>query len=266
MAAGRNRRLKAIRRHALRVAVTTVVLAASSCWQSSGFTGATPQSLRHSWRSTDALSLAAIDPDSGAADDAVSNEASQGSRRNVLGASVAAAAGAFLALSFMPSRPANAKTPTFSFGSGNKASPAELINGSPIAQDLLETLTPLPPGEAERRRKSPTDTLDKEKWYVKSFRNFRNSCAGCHPIQRDAPGDYQALLTNDYFERRGGYDEKRVQYSIRYGVGRMPGYAADCGDLNDNYFGQCNQVTPLSEDQLRDLQDFIVNRANSDWK
>ena len=56
------------------------------------------------------------------------------------------------------------------------------------------------------------------------------------------------------------------RYSIRYGVGNMPGYAAatrpdlkklsleeDCGDLNDNFAASCSTIVPLSEEKLRDV-------------
>eukprot|EP00913_Durusdinium_trenchii_P011058 g10381.t1 len=37
-------------------------------------------------------------------------------------------------------------------------------------------------------------------------------------------------------------------------------YAADCGDLNDNFAATCSTVVPLSEEKLRDVQDYLLNR------
>eukprot|EP00931_Biecheleriopsis_adriatica_P116031 TRINITY_DN91745_c0_g1_i1.p1 TRINITY_DN91745_c0_g1~~TRINITY_DN91745_c0_g1_i1.p1 ORF type:complete len:285 (-),score=46.10 TRINITY_DN91745_c0_g1_i1:133-936(-) len=140
-------------------------------------------------------------------------------------------------------------------------------DGNPIAMDLR--IPPLPAEEVTRRRTTPVEELaeKKEKWYVQGRGDFLNRCAGCHASSREADSRLQdQLLSKEYFEKIGGINEKRIEYGIRYGKGRMPGYAADCEDLNDEPVPMCRSVNPLSEERLRGVQDFMYNRMNFDWK
>ncbi|CAE8631714.1 unnamed protein product [Polarella glacialis] len=108
--------------------------------------------------------------------------------------------------------------------------------------------------------------MKEESWCKTGQRTFVNNCAGCHAMSRESSGDQRQVLGLEYFERNGGIDEARIQNAIRYGKGKMPGYAADCGDENDNFAAMCSTVIPLSEEKLRDTQDFFLNRVNADWK
>eukprot|EP00434_Breviolum_minutum_P017244 symbB.v1.2.015222.t2/scaffold1115.1/size137032/7 len=143
---------------------------------------------------------------------------------------------------------------------------SEFPDGNPVANDLR--LPPLPQDEMQRRRTAPKDILKNEKWYKQGKRAFESNCAGCHPLSRLVNERNQdQLLTKEYFGKRGGLDEARIQYNIRYGAGNMPGYAADCGDLNDNFAATCSTIVPLSEEKLRDVQDYLLNRMNTDdWQ
>ncbi|CAK9035319.1 unnamed protein product [Durusdinium trenchii] len=143
---------------------------------------------------------------------------------------------------------------------------AEYPDGNPVASDLR--LPALPQEEQQRRRTTPREQLKVEQWYKQGKRAFETNCSGCHPISRFVNERNQdQLMTKEYFEKRGGIDESRIQYNIRYGAGNMPGYAADCGDLNDNFAATCSTVVPLSEEKLRDVQDYLLNRVNTDnWQ
>ncbi|CAE8681357.1 unnamed protein product, partial [Polarella glacialis] len=137
-------------------------------------------------------------------------------RRDWLAGSITAAAFAFLALVLPQAARAD-----------------ENLDGNPIAEDLR-----LPERKAEelkRRRTSNSPTMKEESWYKTGQRTFVNNCAGCHAMSRESSGDQRQVLGLEYFERNGGIDEARIQYAIRYGKGKMPGYAADCGDENDNF-------------------------------
>lgn len=140
----------------------------------------------------------------------------------------------------------------------------EIPDGNPIAVDLR--IPQLPEDEVRRRRTTSSDLIKSETWYKQGKRIFSSSCGGCHPISRYATSKRGELLSKEYFESHGGLDEARMQYSIRYGKGSMPGYAIDCADLNDNYQAVCNSIVPLSEEKLRDLQDFLYNRMNAKWE
>lgn len=142
----------------------------------------------------------------------------------------------------------------------------EYPDGNPVASDLR--LPPLPQDEMQRRRTAARDILKDEKWYKQGKRAFESNCAGCHPLSRFVNERNQdQLLTKEYFSKRGGIDDSRIQYNIRYGAGNMPGYAADCGDLNDNFASTCSTIVPLSEEKLRDVQDYLMNRVNTDdWQ
>eukprot|EP00439_Symbiodinium_sp_Y106_P029341 s2767_g3.t1 len=139
----------------------------------------------------------------------------------------------------------------------------EYPDGNPVAKDLR--LESLPEEEVKRRRTAPREELKVEKWYKQGQRMFQANCSGCHPTSSlVSPRIQDQLLTKEYFSKRGGIDEFRIQYNIRYGAGLMPGFAADCGDLNDNFAATCATVVPLSEEKLRDVQDYVYNRINTE--
>lgn len=136
-----------------------------------------------------------------------------------------------------------------------------------IAADLR--IPNLPAEDTLRRQTSPSETLKGEKWYVQGKRTFLSSCAGCHQQNRDLGGNFAGpFLTKENLVKLkdGSIDESSMQYTIRYGKGRMPGSAIDCEDMNDA-IELCRVQIPLPEEKLRDLQDFVMNRILvDDWK
>eukprot|EP00440_Ansanella_granifera_P057344 gb/GFBE01062161.1/.p1 GENE.gb/GFBE01062161.1/~~gb/GFBE01062161.1/.p1 ORF type:complete len:248 (+),score=43.09 gb/GFBE01062161.1/:1-744(+) len=182
------------------------------------------------------------------------------SRRALLGGGVVAA---LAAISAAPARAANPY---------DRWKPKPKVNedfpdGNPVAVDLRTAIPLLPEEEVKRRRTTSSELLKDEKWFKQSASTFETRCAGCHALNRDADSRLQnQLLTLDYLENKGGVNDDRIRYTIRYGKGDMPGFAADCEDLNDNFAAMCRSIIPLSEEKLRDIQDWVINRANSDWK
>eukprot|EP00913_Durusdinium_trenchii_P026076 g24462.t2 len=84
-------------------------------------------------------------------------------------------------------------------------------------------------------------------WYEYGKDVFIAKCAGCHP---------------------GGMNQVRepqkITEIIRYGKGTMPGFAKDCPEKSG--YLQCGVVVPLDEATLIDVEDFMMNRANSGWR
>uniref|UniRef100_A0A7S1MPH2 Cytochrome c domain-containing protein n=1 Tax=Alexandrium catenella TaxID=2925 RepID=A0A7S1MPH2_ALECA len=121
----------------------------------------------------------------------------------------------------------------------------------------------LPEEEARRRRTASSNQVKGEKWFKLGERGFRAHCAGCHPIGLNV-GNQEFLLSKESMERTGYADPQRIQYIMRYGSKKMPGFAADCAEEGE--YAQCQSTVPLSEERLRNIQDFVMNRANSGWK
>jgi len=135
-----------------------------------------------------------------------------------------------------------------------------------ISPDLQ--MAPLPPAEQARRRGVPTAEMKLEKWYRQGQRSFAKSCAGCHPAGLEADfgkGDRNKnkILTKEVLAEKQYMTDAQIQYIIRYGNKKMPGYAADCADFNE--YAVCYSVTPLSEEGLRNVQDYMMSRAAEDW-
>jgi len=130
-----------------------------------------------------------------------------------------------------------------------------------ISPDLA--IAPLPPAEQARRR-VPTAEIKVEKWYRQGQRSFGKSCAGCHPAGLEGGGRQDRVLTTELLAEKKYKTDEQIQYIIRYGNKKMPGYAADCADFNE--YAICYSVTPLSEEGLRNVQDYMVSRAAEGWQ
>mmetsp|Transcript_4578 Transcript_4578/g.13986 ORF Transcript_4578/g.13986 Transcript_4578/m.13986 type:complete len:108 (-) Transcript_4578:45-368(-) len=102
-----------------------------------------------------------------------------------------------------------------------------------------------------------------DKWYQNGKQAFIAKCAGCHPAGTNKVALSKSLFMDD-MERNGYSDPEKVRQIIRYGKGKMPGYAPDCAD-NQDYL-QCGVISPLSEETLIDVQDFVLNRAYANWR
>mmetsp|Transcript_73441 Transcript_73441/g.203983 ORF Transcript_73441/g.203983 Transcript_73441/m.203983 type:complete len:321 (+) Transcript_73441:78-1040(+) len=118
--------------------------------------------------------------------------------------------------------------------------------------------------EASRRRNTPSEEVVEEDWYNRGKGAFVAKCAGCHAAGTNSIKQSKSLFWPDLI-RNGYYEPEMLQEIIRYGKGRMPGFAKDCAEKNGSVL-QCGVIVPLSEETLRDVGDFLINRANSSWK
>mmetsp|Transcript_99778 Transcript_99778/g.253700 ORF Transcript_99778/g.253700 Transcript_99778/m.253700 type:complete len:179 (+) Transcript_99778:76-612(+) len=150
----------------------------------------------------------------------------------------------------------------FEFAMANKPAPA------PKAGVVLVDITDLPAEpvadeELQRRLITPSEQMKKERWYKNGAEVFVAKCAGCHG-QGGNSAKVDHTLFNDDLTRNGVNDPDKIRQIIRYGAGTMPGFSKDCSSKVD--YTQCGVLTPLSEQTLQDLQIFIANRANFNWK
>jgi len=132
------------------------------------------------------------------------------------------------------------------------------------AREAAKSKAPeLPAEELQRRRDSATDKVKDEDWYQRGKIAFVAKCAGCHPGGGNVINLRKTLFWAD-MEKYGYRDMDKIKKVIRYGQGKMPGFAPDCAAEQD--FTQCGVSAPLSEETLQDIQDFVINRANKNWK
>lgn len=121
----------------------------------------------------------------------------------------------------------------------------------------------LPADEVKRRQTAASTQVMGEKWFKVGERGFKAHCSGCHPIGLNR-GNQELLLSTENIGRSVYNTNERMQYIIRYGSSQMPGFAADCADEGE--YAQCQSTIPLGEGRLRDIQDYVMNRATSGWK
>ena len=123
----------------------------------------------------------------------------------------------------------------------------------------------LEPEEEARRRTTPSTEVQEEAWYQRGKQSFVAKCAGCHPAGTNVVKMSKGLTWKD-LKKNGVDSPESIRKIIRYGKGTMPGYAADCIDKNDGDVLQCGVLMTLDEDVLQDIENFVINRANSNWK
>jgi len=121
----------------------------------------------------------------------------------------------------------------------------------------------VPAEERARRREAASETVMEEMWYKRGKVVFVAKCAGCHPAGANKIDITKTLYWDD-MERNGYRDYDKIWQIIRYGKGKMPGYAEDCASVQD--YTQCGVVSTLDDETLVDVQDFMINRANAEWK
>mmetsp|Transcript_63110 Transcript_63110/g.77220 ORF Transcript_63110/g.77220 Transcript_63110/m.77220 type:complete len:248 (-) Transcript_63110:38-781(-) len=120
------------------------------------------------------------------------------------------------------------------------------------------------PEERQRRRTTPSKDISSEEWYEYGKDVFVAKCAGCHPGGMNQVRMSKGLNLED-LERWGFLKEpQKITEIIRYGKGTMPGFAKDCPEKSG--YQQCGVVVPLDEATLLDVEDFMMNRANSGWR
>lgn len=125
---------------------------------------------------------------------------------------------------------------------------------------------PAPPQEERlRRQNTPSEQVLTEDWYRDGRTIFINACATCHTFGGNIVRLDRTLHWDDL--ERWGYrkDPSKFAQIIRYGKGKMKGYASDCPKAQEEIPELCGPRS-LPDFQLRDVEDFIINRANMDWK
>jgi len=157
----------------------------------------------------------------------------------------------------------------------SEARPAEQAAAAPAKTTEMKPDAPpiLTQEELIKRHESPFAQVKSEDWYVNGRQVFVAKCAGCHMAGINTIARNKTLYWADMIKfgmayknpSDGTYEpqEDAIRSIIRYGQGNMPGYAKDCQEKGDVL--KCGVVAPLSEVSLQDVQDFVINRANSNW-
>ncbi|CAE7399555.1 PETJ [Symbiodinium natans] len=176
-------------------------------------------------------------------------------------------AGAVACLLLMASALPNAAVAQDFFGGGadDGLDRRPLIERSPPVPPPDDDKAPdIAPEERQRRRTTPSTEVSKEEWYTYGKEVFVAKCAGCHPGGMNTIRISRGLNVED-LERWGLLQEpQKITEIIRYGKGTMPGFAKDCPEKSG--VEQCGVVVPLDEATLIDVEDFMMNRANSGWR
>ena len=87
---------------------------------------------------------------------------------------------------------------------------------------------------------------------------FENKCAGCHV----AGGNIQVpgkTLKLDDLEKNDVASIQSIAAVISEGKDRMPGFGAKCEGAN------CTFAERLTDDQVRDLAEYVANKAKQGW-
>lgn len=121
----------------------------------------------------------------------------------------------------------------------------------------------IPEEERLRRRETPSGEVKDELWYKRGKIVFVAKCSGCHPAGTNTVALSKSLFWDD-MERNGYRDFEKIKQIIRYGKGKMPGYAEDCASKQE--YTQCGVISPVDEETLQEVEDFMINRANAGWK
>lgn len=138
-----------------------------------------------------------------------------------------------------------------------------ILKNPPVAPDPNEKAPELTPEELEHRRTSNWKDVEDEEWYFHAREVFIAKCAGCHPAGTNRIDQNKTLNIVD-MQEYGYWDPDKIMEIMRYGKGKMPGFATDCADKSD--YTQCGVINALSEETLQDVRDFVINRANVEWK
>ncbi|CAE7221562.1 petJ [Symbiodinium sp. CCMP2456] len=177
-------------------------------------------------------------------------------------------AGAVACLLLLASALPNAAVAQDFFGGGGPDDGVDrrsLIERSPPQPPPADDKAPdIAPEERQRRRTTPSKEVAEEEWYKYGKEVFVAKCAGCHPGGMNQIRISRGLNVED-LERWGLLQEpQKITEIIRYGQGTMPGFAADCPEKSG--VERCGVVVPLDEATLIDVEDFMMNRANSGWR
>ena len=89
---------------------------------------------------------------------------------------------------------------------------------------------------------------------------FSKNCAGCHAGGGNVVSPGNTLFQND-LDRNGLVTPEKVFEVIYSGKGKMPGYGVNCAPK-----GACTFAARLSDEEVRALGDFVLERAAQGWK
>eukprot|EP00933_Yihiella_yeosuensis_P064322 TRINITY_DN6766_c3_g1_i2.p1 TRINITY_DN6766_c3_g1~~TRINITY_DN6766_c3_g1_i2.p1 ORF type:complete len:251 (+),score=55.89 TRINITY_DN6766_c3_g1_i2:64-816(+) len=133
----------------------------------------------------------------------------------------------------------------------------------PVAPPEDDVAPDIPMEERVRRWETPSKQVATEEWYEDGKAVFIAKCSGCHMSGYNKVRPNYSLFSKD-MERHGykGHPEKIMEI-MRYGKGKMPGFAKDCAEKSE--YTQCGVIVNLSEENLMDVEDFIINRMNDNW-
>lgn len=89
---------------------------------------------------------------------------------------------------------------------------------------------------------------------------FSRNCAGCHAGGGNVVSPGNTLFEAD-LSRNSLVTPERVFEVIYSGKGKMPGYGANCAPK-----GACTFAARLSDEEVKALGDFVLERAAQGWK
>lgn len=89
---------------------------------------------------------------------------------------------------------------------------------------------------------------------------FSRNCAGCHAGGGNVVSPGNTLFEAD-LSRNGLVTPEKVFEVIYSGKGKMPGYGANCAPK-----GACTFAARLSDEEVKALGDFVLERAAQGWK
>lgn len=90
--------------------------------------------------------------------------------------------------------------------------------------------------------------------------SFSLKCAGCHQNGGNIVKAGATLFTAD-LEKNGMLDRDALYRLIYYGQQKMPGFGQDCAPK-----GQCTFAARLSDQEVADMADYVLQRAAENWK
>ena len=128
-----------------------------------------------------------------------------------------------------------------------------LAAAAALVATVLVTSTPTSPALAEElaaASPSPTDAPAL----------FSRNCAGCHAGGGNVVSPGNTLFEAD-LSRNGLVTPEKVFEVVYSGKGKMPGYGAGCAPK-----GACTFAARLSDEEVKVLGDFVLERAAQGWK
>ena len=96
--------------------------------------------------------------------------------------------------------------------------------------------------------------------FASSEELFTRTCAGCHAAGGNVVQAGATLFPADL--TRNGINDADAVYDIIYGgKGKMPGYGEGCAPK-----GQCTFGARLSDEDVRGLAGYVLERSAAEWK